>query len=103
MRESRFVLILFVLLSFGVSLVVPAEDDPETPYDESQELPFEVPPAYSTVVLLEAAGTTKAMANYSHHKLGAPSPLSQARVRDSDCHRSTDSRLSLAIICTLRC
>ena len=45
MRRPCFILILFVLLGFGVSLAVPAEDVPETAYDESEALPFEDTPA----------------------------------------------------------
>ena len=40
MRKFRSVLILFVLLSFCASFGVPAEDVPETPYDESEALPY---------------------------------------------------------------
>jgi len=50
MRKSRFVLILLVLLGFCVPLVVPAEDVRETAYDESEALPYERTPLYSTVV-----------------------------------------------------
>ena len=47
MRRPCFVLIVFVLLGFGVSVVVPAEDVPETAYDESESLPCEGTPVVS--------------------------------------------------------
>jgi hypothetical protein len=47
MRRPCSVLILFVLLGFGVSLGVPAEDVPETAYDESEALPYEMTPPLS--------------------------------------------------------
>ena len=47
MRRPCSVLILCVLLGFGVSLAVPAEDVPETPYDESETLPCEGTPLFS--------------------------------------------------------
>jgi len=40
MRKPRSVLVLLLLLVFGVSVVLPAEDLPETPYDESEALPY---------------------------------------------------------------
>ena len=47
MRKSRSILVLLVLLGFGVSLAVPEEDAPETPYDESETLPYESTPLFS--------------------------------------------------------
>lgn len=54
MRKPRFALILFELLGFGVFLAVPAEDVPETAYDESQSLPYESTPLFS-IMLQESA------------------------------------------------
>jgi len=47
MRKPRSVLVLLLLLVFNVSVVVPAEDVPETPYDESEALPYEGTPVFS--------------------------------------------------------
>ena len=47
MRRPCSILVLFVLLVFGASLVVPAEDAPETAYDESETLPYEGAPLFS--------------------------------------------------------
>jgi len=55
MRKLRFLLILFELLGFGVSLAVPAEDLPETSYDESEVLPYEGTPLFS-ISLPQASG-----------------------------------------------
>jgi hypothetical protein len=60
MRRRSSILILCVLLAFGVSLAVPAEDVPETAYDESEALPYEETPLFSIVVPLVAARTAKA-------------------------------------------
>ena len=49
MRRPCSILIFFVLLGFGVSLAVPAEDVPETAYDESEGLPYEGTPPFSSV------------------------------------------------------
>jgi hypothetical protein len=60
MRRPCFVLVLFVLLGFGLSLAVPAEDVPETAYDESEALPYEGTPLFSTVVPQASTRITKA-------------------------------------------
>jgi hypothetical protein len=63
MRRPCFVLVLFVLLDFGLSLAVPAEDVPETAYDESEALPYEGTPLFSTVVPQASTRITKAELN----------------------------------------
>jgi hypothetical protein len=50
MRIPCSILVIFVLLGFGTSLAVPAEDVPETAYDESEALPYEGTPLFSIVV-----------------------------------------------------
>ena len=50
MRRTSSILVLFVLLGFGLSLGVPAEDVPETAYDESEALPYESTPLFSIAV-----------------------------------------------------
>jgi hypothetical protein len=60
MRRPCFILILFVLLGFGLSLSVPAEDVPETAYDESEGLPYEGAPLFSSVVPQASARIAKA-------------------------------------------
>jgi hypothetical protein len=103
MRRPCFILILFVLLGFGLSLAVPAEDVPETAYDESETLPYESTSPVSILVPVGAARTTQVVPNSLHHKLVAPSPFSSARVRDTDANRSANARVSLALVCALRC
>jgi hypothetical protein len=60
MGKPRFALVLFLLLSFGVSLSVAAEDIPETAYDESEPLPYEDTPLFSMVALQASASMTQA-------------------------------------------
>jgi hypothetical protein len=102
MRRPGSILIIFVLLAFGMSLAVPAEDVPETAYDESEGLPYEGAPLFSIVVPLVAARTAQAVL-ISLHKLGAPSPFPLAHFSDTDANRSADTRISLALFCTLIC
>jgi hypothetical protein len=65
MRRPCSILVLFVLLGFGVSLAVPAEDVPETAYDESEALPYEGTPLYSIVLPQASARIAKAKAELS--------------------------------------
>jgi hypothetical protein len=60
MRRPCFVLILFVLLGFCVPLAVPAEDVTETAYDESEGLPYEATPLFSSEVPQASAWIAKA-------------------------------------------
>jgi len=55
MRRASFIVVLFVLLAFGVSLAAPAEDVPETAYDESEALPYEGTPLFSSAAPKTAA------------------------------------------------
>jgi hypothetical protein len=61
MRKPRSALALLLLLGLGVFLVVPAEDVPETPYDESESLPYEDTPVFSIGIPLLSARTTEAV------------------------------------------
>jgi len=103
MRRPCSILVLFMLLTFGVSLAVPAKDVPETVYDESEALPYEGTPVFSSVMPLGAARTTQAVPSSLHPRLGAPSLFAPALVRDSDANRAADTRVSLALLCTLLC
>jgi hypothetical protein len=47
MTQSRSVVVLLVALVLSVSFAVPAEDVPETAYDESESLPCESTPVVS--------------------------------------------------------
>ena len=55
MRCSRYILALFMTLVFGLFASLPAEDIPETPYDESETLPYEGAPLLSGDVLQDPA------------------------------------------------
>ena len=51
MKDSSSILVLLVALFFGVYFTVPADDVPETPYDESEVSPFESTPLFAIVIL----------------------------------------------------
>ncbi len=73
MREPRSVLVLLLLLVFGVSVVVPAEDVPETPYDESEQLPYEGTPLFSMAIPEASARMITAAELIGGSPLGATS------------------------------
>jgi hypothetical protein len=100
MRRPCSVLVLCVLLGFGVSLAVPAEDVPETAYDESEGLPYEGTPLFSIVVPLVAARATQAGPSSLQPRLGALSLFARARVHDTEANRSANARVSLATLCS---
>jgi len=60
MKESRSALVLLLLLVFGVCLAVPAEDVPETAYDESEALQYEGTPLFSIPVPQTSSSIGKA-------------------------------------------
>jgi hypothetical protein len=49
MAKSHSLIEGFIALAFGIFLALPTEDLPETPYDESEALPYECAPLCSTV------------------------------------------------------
>ena len=104
MRKSRSVLTLIVLLVFGFSLAVPAEDVPETAYDESETLLYLGVSPFSIVVPSSASPkTTQRLLSSLHLKTGVTSPLDVALVHDTDASLSGVEGVSLALLCTLRC
>ena len=50
MTKSRPALVLLIAVVLGVSVAVPAEDVPETAYDESESLPYESTSVFSSAV-----------------------------------------------------
>jgi hypothetical protein len=103
MKKPHSALVLLLLLGFGMSLAVPAQDLPDTAYDESETVPYESTPLFSIVLPLAAARTPQAVPKSLHSKLGAPSPFPSTSVGDTDANRATDTRISLALLCTLLC
>jgi hypothetical protein len=50
MSKLRCILVVLAALVLSWSFAVPVEDDPETPYDESEALPYDSNPVFSIVV-----------------------------------------------------
>ena len=92
MTKSRSTLVLFIALFLSVSFAVPAEDIPETAYDESESLPYEntslfsitVPeavaeaPAVRTRVALLHLNSLRLGTQRLDHRTGSPYPISDS-------------------------
>jgi len=83
MKKPSCIIILFVLLGFGVSLFVPAEDVPETAYDESEATPYEGTPLFSIAASQASSRITKADSSGSRLHLNTSS---------RGCNRSRDKK-----------
>jgi hypothetical protein len=101
MRRLHYVLVLLATFALSVSFAVPAEDLPETAYDESESLPYEMTPQLSGDLVEESAPTLQVV-------LIAPSDFSTPRqalvragCRNLAAHPISDSLVILDH--TLRC
>jgi len=103
MSEPRVVLILLVLMSLGLPLIVPADDVPETPYDESDALPYEGTPVFSIVVPHVVVPETRKARSALYVGSGAVSSSTNVRINGEDAAGSPEGRDALALLCTLRC
>ena len=102
--KPRCAVVFLMVLTLGVSLGLPAEDVLDAVYDESETLPFDIP-LDSNGVSVMADGITLAPLSALLLDLVAPSPCTPAHVGDTDAdvNRSSDARVSLALLCTLLC
>jgi hypothetical protein len=99
MRRPRWILILCVLLGFGSSLAVPAEDVPETRYDESEGLPYEGTPLFSVTVPQNSVPAPP-----STLSPGGPATITMlATIAENGARQFANRRVSLVLLCTLLC
>ncbi len=99
----RFAVVFLALLGLGLSLGLPAEDVLDAVYDECECVPYEVTPLYSIVAQRMAAHTIEGLPSALPLRPSAPPPFPSVPVREADANRSTDARISLALLCTLLC
>jgi hypothetical protein len=71
MTQSRSVLVLLVALVLSMSFAVPAEDVPETAYDESEALPYESTPVISIAAPKNAVETSAVRPRASRLRFGS--------------------------------
>ena len=100
--KPRTAIVFLMILAVFLPPDFPAEDVPETAYDESEDPPYEGVPPFSLVVPPVNGQSTQELASSELLNL-VLRPYSPARVHDRDVNRSTDARVSLALLCTLLC
>ena len=103
MRKPCSALLFFVLLVLGLSLIGPVEDLPETPYDESEALPYESTPGISEVLPQGSASTTQAVRSRMPCQLDTPFPVSARRSSGADSIRLAEAPVTLELLSTLLC
>lgn len=102
MRKPFSILFLCMLLGIGASVVVQAEDLSDTPYDESESLPYEMTPSLSADLVHEAASALQVVPiGLNDASLTPRHLLSRAECSGSAACHILDSLVLLD--CTLRC
>ena len=102
MRVLRFALVLFATFALSVSFAAPAEDLPETAYDESESLPYEMTLPFSGDVVQESAPIFQVVPIVPSSLFSTPKHASsQAGRRELAAHHRSNSLIILDQ--TLRC
>jgi len=97
MRGSHRGLVLFLMFVLGASLALPAEDIPDTSYDESESLPLELTPSFVADPLPTSTLPVIPQDVFSSwHSECVPA------LAKSAC-RACPSLLRTALLCTFRC
>jgi len=97
--RSRLAIVFLMIFTVGLTLGLPAEDVLDAVYDESEALPFEAIPLFSTMAPLPDGLTAQVPPRSVSHEVVVPSP----RVCDAEACLPTHTRVSLALICTRLC
>jgi hypothetical protein len=102
MSKPRCALALFMALVFGLSCAVPTEDLAETPYDESESLPFESIPVFYIAPALALLAITQTSLLSLPACSAAPGSRA-ATPRSESIPHAAGARAGLALRCALRC
>ena len=94
MRKMHFLLVLLVGIVFGLSFAIPAEDLPDTVFDESESMPYESAPPLS-IVLSELAAAGQVV------PVGQSAP--RLAIRDSGLAVNSSSVTLVILVHSLRC
>jgi len=102
MRKLRCILVVLAAFALSLSFAVPVEDDPETAYDESESLPYEMTPLLSGNIVQESAPAPQIMPIGRSDSLTMPrQALGRAGCRELAAHHRPNSLIILDH--TLRC
>jgi hypothetical protein len=107
MRTVHTCLVFFVVLVLGLSPATPAEDLPQTAYDESETQPYVGGLPTSNLMAQTVSATqatlweTQVVRKGLRLPASTPFPLSARAVTRTDAPRFTQARRLLAQVCTL--
>ena len=102
-KTVRFAFVLLVTMVLGLFLAVPAEDVPETAFDESETLPYQGTPLFSIEVPPAAAPKAQDVRSAVDLRAGTLSPFTSRRINAKDAAQSANVRDALALLSILRC
>jgi hypothetical protein len=104
MKRMHTCLVFLVLLVLGLSPALPAEDLPNTAYDESETQPYDNSPSISNLMGQTASAIqtalSKIQAIQNALRLQTATPFLRS-VNRADADRFTGARSLLAQVCTL--
>jgi hypothetical protein len=103
MRTSAFAFVLLAALVVGISFAIPAEDDPETPYDESQLLPYEAISPLVNIVMRQTAASQTVPKTDLVARLRCIAASNETRVKQSEPPRQYSSKSITVLNCLRRC
>ena len=84
-------------------MTLPAEDPPDTFYDESGALPYEGTPLISGVTPQGATSATRVVRGSIGRQLATPFWVTAIRFKGTDAQRSAGARVTLKLLCSLLC
>ncbi|HYA22617.1 MAG TPA: hypothetical protein VEF05_00565 [Terriglobales bacterium] len=96
MSKLRCILVVLAALTLCLSSAVPVEDDPETAYDESESLPYEMTPPLCGKIVQESAPAPQVVPIVPSDLFSTPrQALGRAGCRKLAAHRISDSLIIL--------
>lgn len=96
MRVLGSALVLLATFALSLSFADPTEDVPETPYDESELLPYEITPPLSGDLVQESVPVLHVVPIIPSHLFSTPRRgLDGAEWRKLRAHRTSDSLVIL--------
>jgi hypothetical protein len=102
MRVLHFALVLLAIFALSISFAIPTEDVPETPYDESEALPYEMTPPFSGDLVQASAPSLQVVPIVPRDLLSTRRhPSGRAECKEPAAHHISNSLIILDH--TLRC
>ena len=103
MRKLRLASFFLLSLVLALFVGVPAEDLPDTVYDESESQPFDDTPLVSEAITEVAAERTQQVPANLLHELPVLLAAWSPRSDTANASRASGKRILLALLCTLVC